>query len=169
MGKGTREADILSIPQTLRPASTSYIRRKPRASSFKVGLLTNRELNVVFVSAEVAPFAKVGGLADVAGSLPKALAALGHRVTVWMPAYQMILDDPRWQVSDVLARVPVEINCTWQTEAPGPIRGHGRSFRPPDRRRRTLRESNFKRGSLWPGDRSVRLLLPLSPWGDRRP
>jgi starch synthase len=79
--------------------------------------LTNRELNVVFVSAEVAPFAKVGGLADVAGSLPKALAALGHRVTVCMPAYQMVLDDPRWEVSDILARVPVEINCSWKTDA----------------------------------------------------
>lgn len=52
------------------------------------------------MTAEAAPFAKVGGLADVAGGLPKALVELGHEVRVVMPLYQMILDDPRWQLSD---------------------------------------------------------------------
>jgi starch synthase len=47
-------------------------------------------LKILFISAEVAPFAKVGGLADVAGSLPKALRALGHDVRVVMPAYRQI-------------------------------------------------------------------------------
>jgi starch synthase len=46
-----------------------------------------RPLKVLFLSAEVAPFAKAGGLADVCGSLPKALAILGHEVRVVMPAY----------------------------------------------------------------------------------
>jgi starch synthase len=44
-------------------------------------------LKILFLSAEVAPFAKAGGLADVCGSLPKALAALGHEVRVVMPAF----------------------------------------------------------------------------------
>jgi starch synthase len=48
-------------------------------------------LNVLFVSVEVAPYAKVGGLADVAGSLPKALVAQGHDVRVLMPAYEMVM------------------------------------------------------------------------------
>ena len=47
-------------------------------------------LKILFLSAEVAPFAKAGGLADVCGALPKALAALGHEVRVVMPAYRAI-------------------------------------------------------------------------------
>lgn len=49
-------------------------------------------LKILCLSAEVAPYAKTGGLGDVAGSLPKALAALGHDVRVVMPAYQSIED-----------------------------------------------------------------------------
>ena len=47
-------------------------------------------LKILFLSSEVAPFAKIGGLADVCGSLPKALAALGLDVRVMMPAYRSI-------------------------------------------------------------------------------
>lgn len=44
-------------------------------------------LNVLFAVSECAPFAKTGGLADVAGALPKALTSLGMSVKVLMPAY----------------------------------------------------------------------------------
>lgn len=47
-------------------------------------------LKILFLSAEVAPFAKTGGLGDVGGSLPKALHDLGHDVRVVMPAYRNI-------------------------------------------------------------------------------
>ncbi|MDP9265684.1 MAG: glycogen synthase [Chloroflexota bacterium] len=47
-------------------------------------------MHIVFAAAEVAPFAKVGGLADVAGSLPQALAQLGHDVTVYLPFHRSI-------------------------------------------------------------------------------
>lgn len=46
-----------------------------------------RRLNIVFASAEVAPFSKTGGLGEVLMSLPKALAARGHEVCVFTPLY----------------------------------------------------------------------------------
>ena len=49
-------------------------------------------LKVLFLSSEVAPFAKTGGLADVSGSLPKALKALGMDIRLALPYYRMIKD-----------------------------------------------------------------------------
>jgi starch synthase len=47
-------------------------------------------MRVLMVASEVAPFAKTGGLADVLGALPAALARLGHEVDVVMPRYRGI-------------------------------------------------------------------------------
>lgn len=43
--------------------------------------------NIIFVTAEAAPYSKTGGLGDVCGSLPIALASRGHRVMVVSPRY----------------------------------------------------------------------------------
>jgi len=51
------------------------------------------KLKVLFASSEVVPFAKTGGLADVAGSLPIALEALGVDVRVIMPKYRSVKAD----------------------------------------------------------------------------
>ena len=44
-------------------------------------------LKICFVASEITPLAKTGGLADVAGVLPRHLHALGHDVRVFMPLY----------------------------------------------------------------------------------
>ena len=47
-------------------------------------------LKVLFLSPEVVPFAKTGGLADVAGALPSALRSLGAEVRLVLPLYRTI-------------------------------------------------------------------------------
>ena len=44
-------------------------------------------MKVLFISSEVAPYSKTGGLGDVSGALPAALARLGHEVKVVSPRY----------------------------------------------------------------------------------
>ena len=45
-------------------------------------------MHVAFVASEGVPFSKTGGLADVVGALPRALAAQGHQITVYLPRYR---------------------------------------------------------------------------------
>ena len=63
-------------------------------------------MKVILVSAEVNPFAKVGGLADVAGSLPKALADLGIEISVIMPKYR-VAAEKAGRIQRVLGAVSV--------------------------------------------------------------
>lgn len=53
-------------------------------------MMLDRNLKVLLVGAEVVPFAKTGGLADVMGSLPKALTAMGNDARIVLPRYQGI-------------------------------------------------------------------------------
>ena len=55
-------------------------------------------MNILFATSECAPFIKTGGLADVAGSLPKALAQEGHDVKVILPLYEGIGEQWRSQM-----------------------------------------------------------------------
>ena len=45
-------------------------------------------MHIVFAASEGVPFSKTGGLADVVGALPRALAAMGHQVSVYLPRYR---------------------------------------------------------------------------------
>ncbi len=59
-------------------------------------------MKISLIAAEASPFAKVGGLGDVAGSLSKVLAKKGHLVNVFLPAYRSIPDlEQREKVGEV--------------------------------------------------------------------
>ena len=59
-------------------------------------------MHIAFAASECVPFSKTGGLADVVGALPRALASLGHQVSVYLPLYrQTKLADPQTVVRSV--------------------------------------------------------------------
>ena len=59
-------------------------------------------MHIAFAASECVPFSKTGGLADVLGALPRALAALGHQVSVYLPRYrQTKLVDPQTVVRSI--------------------------------------------------------------------
>jgi starch synthase len=70
------------------PTPKSGVVKKPRQPRAK-------SLDVVLVASEAHPFATTGGLAEVVGSLPHALARLGHTVTIIVPRYRQIVAGPR--------------------------------------------------------------------------
>jgi starch synthase len=69
------------------------------------------QLKILMLSAEVVPFAKTGGLADVVGALPKALKGLGHDVRVFMPRYGKI-DPEHFGLEHEVGPFPVPIDAT---------------------------------------------------------
>ena len=80
-----------------------------------------RALKILYLSAEVVPFAKTGGLADVAGALPKAIRLLGHDIRVAMPRYGRV-EAERFGLKRVLDTVNVPMDE--QVEQAAVLIGH---------------------------------------------
>ena len=73
----------------------------------------SRKMNVVFASAEAAPFVKTGGLGDVAGSLPAALQKAGANVIVMVPLYGTISDEYKSKMEHV---TEFYVSLGWRNE-----------------------------------------------------
>lgn len=70
-------------------------------------------MNILFASGEAAPFCKTGGLGDVAGSLPQALAQNGDSVAVILPLYGQIKDEWRKQM---IFLGSIYVDLSWRHE-----------------------------------------------------
>ncbi|MCF8000938.1 MAG: glycogen synthase GlgA [Halanaerobiales bacterium] len=75
-----------------------------------------KKLKILFVSPEVSPFMKTGGLADVVGSLPRELKKKGHDVRVVMPEYKNI---PDHFVKDFEHVTDFRMNMVWRNKYVG--------------------------------------------------
>lgn len=69
-----------------------------------------KPLSILFVSSEVMPFAKTGGLADVSGALPQVVREMGHDIRIIMPKYAAV-SDRRFKIHDIkrLTDIPVQV------------------------------------------------------------
>lgn len=82
-------------------------------------------MRIVHLSAEVAPFAKSGGLGDVVGALPKAQAALGNDVSVFMPLYRQARETlDRLNLDPEVATAPFMVEVGPQRFEVGVLRAH---------------------------------------------
>ncbi|ACF14130.1 glycogen/starch synthase, ADP-glucose type [Chloroherpeton thalassium ATCC 35110] len=77
--------------------------------------MPKKKLKVLFVSGEVVPFAKTGGLADVLGSLPQAVEDRSNEARIMMPKYGVI-NDRKFRLHDVLRLKEIPVQVDKQTE-----------------------------------------------------
>ncbi|MGG6296042.1 glycogen synthase GlgA [Leptolyngbya sp. AN02str] len=87
-------------------------------------------MRILFVGAEAAPIAKVGGMGDVIGALPKVLRQMGHDVRVFLPYYGTLVgkvtvpDEPVWTGSAMFQEFQVYETTLPGTDVPLYLFGH---------------------------------------------
>jgi starch synthase len=73
-----------------------------------------KPLSILFVSSEVHPFAKTGGLADVSSALPQVIRELGHDIRIIMPKYATV-SDRKFKIHDIKRLTDMPINLGEKT------------------------------------------------------
>ncbi len=66
-------------------------------------------MRILFTGSEMDPLARTGGLGDVLEALPAALAAHGHEVSVVLPCYRGLREDPKFGVRSTGVHIPVQV------------------------------------------------------------
>ncbi|XP_023520496.1 granule-bound starch synthase 1, chloroplastic/amyloplastic-like [Cucurbita pepo subsp. pepo] len=106
--KGLKSLNNLDVLRKKTPAASAICRSASRGTDglgrTAAKIVCEQGMNIVLVAAEVTPWSKTGGLGDVLGGLPPALAARGHRVMTIAPRYDQYKDS--WD-TDVTAEVKV--------------------------------------------------------------
>lgn len=112
---GLRSQNMVDMLQ-MRTSLKANARQRNKIPCQKVSqpwiIVCGAGMNIIFVGTEVAPWSKTGGLGDVLGGLPPALAAYGHRVMTVSPRYDQYKD--AWDTS-----VFVQIKVGDRTETVG--------------------------------------------------
>jgi len=70
----------------------------------------SKPLSILFVSSEVLPFAKTGGLADVSGALPQVIREMGHDIRIILPKYASV-SERKFKIHDIkrLTDMPIQL------------------------------------------------------------
>ncbi|KAJ8764944.1 hypothetical protein K2173_010409 [Erythroxylum novogranatense] len=99
---GLRSSNMVDVLQM--NSSAKALARKTTKKAYEIEtnmpsgkIICGQGMNLVFVGAEVGPWSKTGGLGDVLGGLPPAMAARGHRVMTVSPRYDQYKD--AWDTS----------------------------------------------------------------------
>lgn len=71
--------------------------------------MANKKYKILFVTSEVVPFIKTGGLADVSSALPQSLAEMGHEVRIVVPKYGAV-DDRKYKIHEVVRLKDLKVN-----------------------------------------------------------
>lgn len=70
--------------------------------------MSSKKYKVLFVTSEVVPFVKTGGLADVSAALPQMLAEMGHEVRILVPKYGAV-DERKFKIHEVVRLKDIQI------------------------------------------------------------
>ncbi len=70
--------------------------------------MSSKKYKILFVTSEVVPFVKTGGLADVSAALPQRLAEMGHEVRIVVPKYGAV-DDRKFKIHEVVRLKDLQI------------------------------------------------------------
>lgn len=107
-----KKVDLLQLKTNAKATGRQRmgIRSKTKSEGLLKSITCGQGMNLVFVGAEVGPWSKTGGLGDVLGGLPPAMAASGHRVMTVSPRYDQYKD--AWDTDVVL---PIKVGDKIET------------------------------------------------------
>ncbi|TMD79270.1 MAG: starch synthase, partial [Chloroflexi bacterium] len=100
---------MVTLPEPCQPMCFSRAIIQSNCEHGVISMQDERPLKILIISAEMVPFVKVGGLADVVGALPKSLQALGHDIRLAMPRYGQV-DPTRFHLETIADAISLNMS-----------------------------------------------------------